>query len=115
MLRPNQNDSFQISWLRFLNGFGRISQKDMKLSFHPLFDTPCFLNLLTALCCKGLCRSCNDKLSRSLIFKDFRKMLTAEFGDSETSQIWQEANSHLLGLERKHPDITGDNKMMITH
>ena len=40
-------------------------------------------------------------------------MLTAEFGDSEASQIWQEANSHLLDLERKHPDITRDNKMMI--
>lgn len=40
-------------------------------------------------------------------------MLAAEFVDSEASQIWQEANSHLLDLERKHPDITGDNKMMI--
>lgn len=54
-----------------------------------------------------------DKLSRSLIFRGFRKMLAAEFVDSEASQIWQEANSHLLDLERKHPDITGDNKMMI--
>ena len=54
-----------------------------------------------------------DKLSRSLIFKGFRKILTAEFGEAEASQIWQVANSQLLELERRHPDITGDNKMMI--
>ena len=54
-----------------------------------------------------------DKLSRSLIFKDFRKMLNAEFGEAEASRIWKEANGYLLELERKHPDITGDNKMMI--
>ena len=54
-----------------------------------------------------------NKLSRSLIFKGFRKMLTAQFGEAEASQIWQEANSHLLELERKHPGISGDNRMMI--
>ena len=54
-----------------------------------------------------------DKLSRSLIFKGFRKMLNAEFGEAKASQIWKEANGYLLELERKHPDITGDNKMMI--
>lgn len=54
-----------------------------------------------------------DRLSKSLIFKGFRKTLSAEFGESEASQIWQEANGRLLELERKHPDITGDNKMMI--
>lgn len=40
-------------------------------------------------------------------------MLNAEFGKAEAVKIWQEANGHLLELERKHPDITGDNKMMI--
>lgn len=54
-----------------------------------------------------------DKLSKSLIFKGFRKVLSAEFGEDKASQIWQEANTHLLELEEKHPDITGDNKMMI--
>ncbi len=54
-----------------------------------------------------------DKLSRSLIFKGFQKKLNAEFGEAEALQIWQEANIHLLELECKHPDITGDNKMMI--
>lgn len=54
-----------------------------------------------------------DKLSRSLIFKGFRKVLRAGFGEEKASQIWQEANRNLLELERKNPDITGDNKMMI--
>lgn len=54
-----------------------------------------------------------DKLEKTLIFKGFRKMLNAEFGEAEASQIWQEANRYLLEFERKHPDITGDNKMMI--
>lgn len=54
-----------------------------------------------------------DKLSKSVIFKGFRKMLNAEFGETEATQIWEEANRNLLELEREHPDITGDNKMMI--
>lgn len=54
-----------------------------------------------------------DKLSKSLIFKDFRKMLQEEFGTAQAALIWQEANYHLLELESKHPEITGDNKMMI--
>ena len=54
-----------------------------------------------------------DKLSKSLIFKGFRKVLSAEFGEDKASQTWQEANGHLLELERKHPDITGDDRMMI--
>lgn len=40
-------------------------------------------------------------------------MLNAEFGEAKASQIRKEANGYLLELERKHPDITGDNKMMI--
>ena len=54
-----------------------------------------------------------DKLSKSLIFRGFRKMLRAEFGEAKASQIWQEANAHLFELERKHPDVTGDSKMAI--
>lgn len=54
-----------------------------------------------------------DRLGKSLIFKGFRKMLNAEFGEVKASQIWQEANGHLVELEHKHADITGDNKMMI--
>ena len=54
-----------------------------------------------------------DKLRKSLIFKGFRKMLNAEFGETEATKIWQEANLNLLKLESSHPDITGDSKMMI--
>lgn len=54
-----------------------------------------------------------DKLSNSLIFKNFRKKLCAEFGEALASEIWQSANQNLLELESKHPDITGDSKMMI--
>ena len=54
-----------------------------------------------------------DKLRKSLIFKGFRKILISEFGEAKASQVWQEASGYLLELERKHPDITGDNKMMI--
>lgn len=54
-----------------------------------------------------------DKLDQNILFKGFRKVLRAEFGEEKASQIWEEANGHLLELEHKHPDITGDNKMMI--
>ena len=54
-----------------------------------------------------------DKLSKSLIFKGFRKVLRAEFGEVKASQIWQKANRILLELEQDHPDITGDSKMMV--
>ena len=40
-------------------------------------------------------------------------MLNAEFGEAEAARIWLDANQKLLELESKHPDITGDNKMMI--
>lgn len=40
-------------------------------------------------------------------------MLNAELGEADAAKIWKEANKNLLELEGKHPDITGDNKMMI--
>lgn len=54
-----------------------------------------------------------DRLNKSMIFKGFRKVLNAEFTEAEATKIWQEANRNLLELEEKHPDITGDNKMVI--
>lgn len=54
-----------------------------------------------------------DKLGRQFLFKSFRKMLRAEFGDAKALQVWEEANRNLLELESKNPDIIGDNKMMI--
>lgn len=54
-----------------------------------------------------------DKLRKSLIYKGFRKMLETEFSEAEADKIWIEANQNLLELERKFPDITGDNKKLI--
>lgn len=55
----------------------------------------------------------SDKLGRSLLFKGFLKLLRVEIGAEQAEQIWQEANLNLQELEDKHPDITGDNKIMI--
>lgn len=54
-----------------------------------------------------------DKLSKSIFFRGFRKMLISEFAEAEAGQIWQEANRHLRKLEEQHPNITGDNKIVI--
>lgn len=54
-----------------------------------------------------------DKLGRSFIFKDFRKKLTEQLGEATAVSIWQSANVNFMELERKHPDITGDSRMMI--
>ena len=52
-------------------------------------------------------------LDRSLIYRRFRKTLTAQYGAEEAELVWQDANKSLLDLKKKHPDITGDSKMMI--
>ena len=54
-----------------------------------------------------------DKLSKSIFFRGFRKMLISEFAEAEAGQIWQEANRHLRKLEEQHPNITGANKIVI--
>lgn len=54
-----------------------------------------------------------DKLSKSLIFKGFRKTLIAEFGEKEAEKIWQKANRNFEELQSKYPDITGDSKMIL--
>lgn len=54
-----------------------------------------------------------DKLGRSFIFKGFRKKLTGQLGDETAASIWQTANTNFMELERLHPDITGDSRMMI--
>jgi len=54
-----------------------------------------------------------DKLRKSLIFKDFRKMLDTELGEAKATKVWKEANQNLLEMESKFPDIKGDNKIII--
>ena len=52
-------------------------------------------------------------LDTSIIYRGFRKALTAQYGAEKANAIWQDANKSLLDLEKKHPDITGDSKIMI--
>ena len=53
------------------------------------------------------------RLEKSIIYRRFRKILTEQYGVEKAGQIWQEANRQLRELERSHPDVTGDSKMMI--
>lgn len=53
------------------------------------------------------------KLGKSWIYKDFRETLTERFGFSRTEELWEKANTALAELEVRHPDITGDSKMMV--
>ena len=52
-------------------------------------------------------------LDTSIIYRGFRKTLTAQYGAEKANFIWQDANRHLRDLKRTYPDITGDSKMMI--
>lgn len=54
-----------------------------------------------------------DKLSRSIIFKGFRKMLIAQFGEKTADQIWLDANTSLAALQSQYPDLDNDSRMMI--
>lgn len=54
-----------------------------------------------------------DKLGKSMIYKGFKRTLNNQFGTEWADQIWQSANVNLCSLEAEHPDIAGDNKMMI--
>lgn len=54
-----------------------------------------------------------DKLKKSIVFKGFRKTLAVQLGEESAGVLWQTANEHLAELERRHPDITGDSKMMV--
>ena len=54
-----------------------------------------------------------DKLSRSIIFKGFRKTLISQFGKEIANQIWLDANTSLAALQSQHPDLDSDSRMMI--
>lgn len=54
-----------------------------------------------------------DKLNRSIIFKDFRKVLVSNFGESCAAEIWQDANANFVALEAWKPKLTSDSRMMI--
>lgn len=52
-------------------------------------------------------------LDTSMIYRRFRKTLTAQYGAEKANFIWQDANRHLRDLKRTYPDITRDSKMII--
>lgn len=54
-----------------------------------------------------------DSISRSLIYRGFRKCLRSRFGPQQADPLWQNANRHLATLQAAHPGITGDARMMI--
>ena len=54
-----------------------------------------------------------DKLSKSMIFKGFRKVLASQFGEACASEIWQDANTHLASLQRWKSELDSDSRMMI--
>lgn len=54
-----------------------------------------------------------DKLSRSIIFKGFRKALITQFGEETADQIWLDANTSLTALQNQYPNLDSDSRMMI--
>lgn len=54
-----------------------------------------------------------DKLSRSIIFKGFRKTLISQLGEKTADQIWMDANTSLAALQSQYPNLDSDSKMMI--
>ena len=54
-----------------------------------------------------------DKLSKSLIFKDFRKTLVQEFGEATAELIWHNANLRYETLSKDYRNLDSDSRMMI--
>lgn len=54
-----------------------------------------------------------EEMSRSFIFKGFRKTLVAEFGEETAAQIWKNASANHIALKSRCPDVTSDSRMMV--
>ena len=54
-----------------------------------------------------------DKLSRSIIYKGFRKTLIARFGEKQAAEIWARANDYLASLNNWASRMDSDSRMMI--
>lgn len=54
-----------------------------------------------------------DKLSKSLIFKGFHKILVSEVGEATAELIWRNANLRYETLSKNHPNLDSDSRMMI--
>ena len=54
-----------------------------------------------------------DKLKKSIVYKNFKKVLIQKLGNEKANRVWGEANVNLNQFEKQYPDIKGDEKMMI--
>lgn len=54
-----------------------------------------------------------DRLRQSIIYKGFRKTITAQFGETHTAEIWEKANSYLASLNTWASQMDSDSRMMI--
>lgn len=55
----------------------------------------------------------HDSLSKSVIFRGFRKTLTEEFGAEKSAQIWSDANDKRQSLKKWEKQLDSDSRMMI--
>lgn len=54
-----------------------------------------------------------DRLRQSIIYKGFRKTITAQFGETHTAEIWEKANSYLASMNTWASQMDSDSRMMI--
>ena len=54
-----------------------------------------------------------DRLRQSIIYKGFRKTITAQFGETHTAEIWEKANSYLASMNTLASQMDSDSRMMI--
>ncbi len=53
-----------------------------------------------------------NRLDKSFIFKGFKRVLLAEYGEDEARRIWNEASERLIAIERQQR-FDADTRMMI--
>ena len=54
-----------------------------------------------------------DRLRQSIIYKGFRKTITAQFGETHTAEIWEKANSYLASMNTLASQMDSDSRLMI--
>ena len=54
-----------------------------------------------------------SKLDKSFVYKGFRTLLAERNGEAEAQRIWADASLRLAALEKAHPDLDSDSRMMI--
>lgn len=52
-------------------------------------------------------------LDRSVVYRGVRRHIVQTYGEETAARLWLEAGEALSRLQKEHPEITGDNRMMI--